>query len=55
MSKVRIELNKQAVRTEILQSEEILKACEEQAQKEGGEVFSFIGWDRAHALVYKDD
>ena len=46
-------LNKSGVRA-LLQSQEMLKLTERYASAEAGEKKSFIGFDRAKTVVYKD-
>lgn len=46
-------LNKSGVRA-VLQSQEMLKLTEKYASAEDGEKKSFIGYDRAKTIVYKE-
>jgi len=55
MSEIKVELDKKAVKKLILQADFTQKECERVAQSKcgsNGHIKSFIGFDRARAIVY---
>ncbi|MDO4800610.1 MAG: hypothetical protein Q4A15_00445 [Prevotellaceae bacterium] len=57
MGKTNFELNPSAVRSEILQAGWMLNYVESEAQRQCGSdehIKSFIGFDRAKAIIYPD-
>lgn len=53
MSSTKFELNTDGI-GQLLKSSEAVQLCESFANQYGGEVRSFVGFDRAHAIVYEE-
>lgn len=54
MSDMKIELNYDGI-GKLLKSSEALGLCESYASRYDGDMKSFIGFDRAHAIVYEEN